>query len=495
MATRLIADLEAITRVLQATTATLQATHANPQRWSMMETHITALLESSERISSDLRSLGPNWDILFKGQSATETVVGRRLLMEQASCMDAYVEYLTVAATVLRREDAALVEGAFTPALISMGAAFIERNLRTRFGSFLVLWEFTCKSDTLAVFLIHSSAGFTATAALQPAVHSVLSWLLRFLRGGSPALEVMQTQERVTGVWHQGVLMLLKIVVTLLSTIIENRGPASCRALRSLPSGLLTTLFCLVCEMSPPPGMALMKGKGQHIDVIEDTNGFIGFFQSACNSEEPFVEVHPELYTSSALEVTKLAVLVFSRIPTTHPQLIIDYQCILCSMIGDNMSIGMRQQQQSGSNGRSRTAACGSSSSGGIYSNEMSPRYTLSNLLLLSAVHKHSLKHPQGLMQATNLMGCVVRAWEVTETSAQHVACLRVILHHCALHIGSWMKQQRRTLKQQGQRMPTSQQRSVMQELQALLLDSMNWWFTKERIPKGEEIQSVVNFI
>lgn len=493
MAANLLANLTSMSNILSATTTTLQATHNDPQKWRRMEVNITAMLETKERITADVGFLAPALDSLFRNKAA-RTAISKRLQAEHAACLAAYVSYLHVAAVVLKRQDEALVEQAIWAVMTKKGAAYIDATLQPAIAAFQVIWEFTCKTESVAIFLINACPCLSNLTALQSAIHAILSWLLRFLRGDTPALEVVRRQEKAAGIWHQGVLMLLRAGFMLFRKIEQDPGPATCSAVRALPQGLITTICCLVCEMSPPSGFALVKGPGQHLDVIDDVMSFLLFCRAHCNDEEPFIDIPRELHTLAAMEVAKLDIFVFSSASETHPQDVIGTEYILGCMISDFMALSTSNEQgaEVGGNASSPSTACGSTGSGGLYSKEMRPRVTLPNLLIMSAVHTHSLKHPQALIQATRLMGCMVMAWEHTRTSAQHVACLRLTLHHCAMHVGGWMQGQRMQSKQGASAhkssppsLPQRQQQQEMLQLQQLLLLSTKWWFTKEHIPKG----------
>lgn len=499
-ADRLASNLERITSILGVTTASLQAPMADPQKLHLLETHGQALLDISQKIHADASSFPSSWDRLAR--EAAATAVSRRLQAAQSSCMTAYVEYLTVAAVALKQQNVASMDTTPSPAPSGRRARMTGR-LVSHFGLFLVTYQLTHKCSNLADFLFQTCPSLPATAAIQTAMHSVLSWLLQFLRSGSPALHMLQAQEHGQGQLHEGVLRLMNSVATLLLRIAETPGPLACKALRALPAGLLTTFFCLLCETFPYATFALMQGQGQQLHLLKTTMAVLKHFQDS-RENEPFAKIHPEMYTLAALEVAKLAVLVFSTTPDTPVRFVTDCERILCLMIGDFLKQGSTSFQQAvascrfdgssmmdstGSGNNNSTSACGTSTSGSLHSSELNPRVTLSILLVISAIHKHTLRHPWALFEATNLLGCLVVALYHPEMSAQPVACLHLTLHHCTMHIGGWMKGQRAQKQQnanQRQGLMSSQQQEEMAQLQEVLIDSAKFWFTKERIPKGE---------
>ncbi|MEW5307074.1 MAG: hypothetical protein WDW36_009492 [Sanguina aurantia] len=410
----------------------------------------------------------------------------RRLHIEHQLCLTASSSFLATCLRQLQCLDASTSSAAdtYVPGRSSSDQGLVTAH---EFRAFLAILQAVAVTAGWFALVVEDAVSpcLGRPPTLLPECAAVMSWLLSFLRSGDgrPALKaLLQLGTAGEAEWHNCCSSILSLGLLHVSNISRLPAQQLSLALEALPPGLLSTLFCLTCEMSAPPGGPPLghRATACNREMTRDTLASLRRIHRACHTAG--TPPHPEVLGVAAVELVKLALVSCST-----PEVLDTHQTLACMLSQpggpEATAVGGAAAAPPGGTGSAGSAAHSAGHGGGVGSSGsgtfMEPRAVTSDLQLLAALHR---AHGGGAeaggcgrartahARLRGRLAALTASLSGVALGGVEVACVRGLVRCCSLRLMHRMQQQ----QQQQQQTPAGLEAVVgddgMDQLQTLML-------------------------
>lgn len=232
----------------------------------------------------------------------------KRVHVEQQLCLAACSKFMAVALHMLKSLEESILEPAGSSTIHQPSSQSAVTEAPFDRHAFLNLWRFTAFMSRFFGALV----GVVAVQTRPPPTAflkrdgAITSWLLAFLRNGSPALRALKRDQTT---WHTDIVHLLNPVVAHLTTLSHLPLAELSAALKDLPTDTITTLCCVIYQFSPPHSAESPRAgsSAQHFELLTTVLNIFKRIHLTCFTAK--TPLYPEFLSSAVVEVVKLDVL------------------------------------------------------------------------------------------------------------------------------------------------------------------------------------------
>lgn len=439
--TRLVRHLHSLNTLLMNATSHLQTT-PSPSVFAQLAMRHSELKYLFAEIGKDNQISGQDWILRWVARGVT-SAGGLRAATEM--CVASLAKFFPAAIAVLQKVESANE--------ISHHVANTSRAV----GSTLFKLTWSCTESVCRGFMLCGM--FAAGPAepdltpLQPVFRAFMAWLHNLM------LHSRATQQALQG-WFNGE-QLQHIYVFMDTSIFlvfaKNGMPLadSQNAISHLPSGFISTLCCLACEVSPWRGQGAMGFEGlllkqtghMYMLLIVSLGRVLGTFVALPRLSGSEIAPHQELVCPTAVEVAKLAVFAscfapgqgtsVSRMLTAQHTLQWMLIAATCTTVSHDMP---RRSPSSGLMQFSPSITSGSGSSA------LSPRWVTHSPKMLLLLLQCTTEHPCCLETSTGVISMMVNIWFARGAmcmASWNSACISLVLRYCSKHLCCIIQRQR----------------------------------------------------
>lgn len=296
-------------------------------------------------------------------------------------------------------------------------------------------------------------------AAIQPVLHTLMKWLVRFLRYDTLALQMVKQRGLNHLPWQHAAICLVLPAMWPIRAITELPADEQLLVLSKLPTGFVKSLCSLACDLLggdilkfiPPDAAHTMTGtfNPRHSSFVCNLPSALNHLLSMCkfNPQQEF-SCRAELSGPAAVEVVKLAMKVACTSPHPAAQSVASsaLSCLCMMFITADTAHRIScppSQSCLSSNALSSSPPFENSSSQGESS---FPCTCIPDCVFLSLLWKYAQTQPQALQQVFTILQLTLRVWSwkgILLPESQTGSCLPGLLHQSNKRVLHWIKKQR----------------------------------------------------
>lgn len=318
---------------------------------------------------------------------------------------------------------------------------------------------------------------------LHAAYSTLMTWQLGNIRSRAPVLQALAKQresnDNITITWPHEPIQLLYPAVLCLLNLISLPMRDLCKAVHKLPSGFISTLCCLACELLGSELSSHAKPGARRDRIAGEFGGFIGALSQVLGNlytryDGTLVDhpLNPELLSAATVAAVKLSIVACS-FTTADATSAVTTLCYL-------------------QDGIIRRDSMNPSAGSRVNRSDLLPLFSVPNKQLLSVLGNFSVKNPASLCLAAVAITNIMES-DMNSVTPARIVSLPDLLSVCTQHIVRFMameQQDRRQLKQQRRRQvvtpPSPHQKEDLEQLQVLLLRTMEGFIlTPLQAPRG----------
>lgn len=451
---RLTASVLGLSDLFYSASATVSKMHISPAQNDALEQFAMGGQQPLiQIIRLDLSFISPRWALLslLRGETAVSC---KKLAAAYKVYLQSHGQLLTAVTEALKQLAASPWPEAAPPstpdALCTVEALFVNLwNMVINISAFF--------DENMEVF--HMSL-LREVAAIQPILHTLMKWLVQFLRHNTFALQMVKRRGLNDLPWQHAAICLILPAMWPIRAITKLPADEQLLALSKLPAGFVNNLCSLACDLLggdflkfiPPDAAHTMTGtfNPRHSSFVCNLPSTLNHLLGMCkfNPQQDF-SCRAELSGPAALEVVKLALKVACKSPHPAAQSVASsaLSCLFLMLITADTAHRipcLPSQTCLLSNAPSSAPPSESSSS---QDGDRFPCTYIPDCVFLSILWNYAQTQPQALQQVFAVMQLTLRVWSwkaILLPESYTVSCLTDLLHQSNRHMLHWIKKQRR---------------------------------------------------